>query len=252
MERTVSDGQRLTLFESGYVILRNAANKTVLSNIREHSERIYRMAAPGDLDSFEAMQWLFKFDIEKFVHCGKTMQMNPELWRLTVDLVDLVKEFGLMMPSICTKPVVFHNHKKLSKKAIYHTVPAHQDWFSMQGSLNSLVVWIPLMPMSEEHGRLKVLPASHKEGLKTSEIESGFGLVDIDEDKLVEVNANFGDIVVFNSFLVHQSGDNVSDVPRWSCHFRYNDLSEETYRKRGYVNPYTYKPSDDLITPNFP
>ena len=66
----------------------------------------------------------------------------------------------------------------------------------------------------------------------------------------VEVKA--GDALFFSSFLIHRSGDNVSDAIRWSCHFRYNDLSEKTYIKRGYPSPYQYRPLPELVTPDFP
>ena len=42
------------------------------------------------------------------------------------------------------------------------------------------------------------------------------------------------------------------DKPRWSCHFRYNDLEDSTFINRKYAHPYIYKPSEELITKDFP
>ena len=48
------------------------------------------------------------------------------------------------------------------------------------------------------------------------------------------------------------SGSNTSDKIRWSCHFRFNNLDEESFINRSFSHPYLYKSIDDLITENFP
>jgi hypothetical protein len=52
--------------------------------------------------------------------------------------------------------------------------------------------------------------------------------------------------------LLHQSGTNITNSIRWSCHFRYNNLADETFIARGFPHPYLYKPQEELITPDFP
>jgi phytanoyl-CoA hydroxylase len=58
-------------------------------------------------------------------------------------------------------------------------------------------------------------------------------------------------IKIFNSFLVHKSGNNITNDIRWSCHMRYNDLEDKSFKDRGYPNPYIYKPIDEYMTPEF-
>ena len=60
-----------------------------------------------------------------------------------------------------------------------------------------------------------------------------------------------GDIILFNSFLVHKSGNNITDSIRWSCHMRYNDVSEKSFIERGYPHAYIYKPVNEYLTPDF-
>jgi phytanoyl-CoA hydroxylase len=84
-------------------------------------------------------------------------------------------------------------------------------------------------------------------------VVNSFGKVDSFTDAdFVAVEVEQGDVLFFSSFLVHRSGTNVTESIRWSCHFRYNNLAEETFIDRGYPHPYLYKPQDDLITPGFP
>jgi ectoine hydroxylase-related dioxygenase (phytanoyl-CoA dioxygenase family) len=130
----------------------------------------------------------------------------------------------------------------------------HQDWRSMQGSLDAAVVWIPLATIKKELGALEIIPGSHKWGLLKSEMEDGYGHIreSVGEASAVPVEVEPGDALFFSALLVHQSGTNVTDSIRWSCHFRYNNLTDASFVARGFPHPYIYKPQVELITADFP
>jgi ectoine hydroxylase-related dioxygenase (phytanoyl-CoA dioxygenase family) len=200
---------------------------------------------------------LFKEDLTTLSNCGKQVQHLISLHQLSLNpkIIELLRAIGLKFPNVSTRPVMYFNNPKLSKEKVFHKVDAHQDWRSMQGSLNSVVIWIPLVDINKSLGALEILPGSHKLGLFTDHVHYGFGMVDLNEEQkkqLLPVEVETGDALLFSSFLVHQSGDNITDSPRWSCHFRYNDLAEETFINRGYPHAYLYKPTEELITPDFP
>ena len=200
---------------------------------------------------------LFLEVIESFSNSGKQVQHLVSLHSLSLNrkILELLNEISIKTPVISTRPVLYFNHPNLAKKKVYHTVDAHQDWRSMQGSLNAVVIWIPLISINKDLGALEILPGSHLDGLRTDHIENGFGMVKLSYEeceKLIQVEVEAGDILLFSSFLIHQSGNNITDKPRWSCHFRYNDLDDETFINRKYAHPYIYKPIDELITPDFP
>jgi len=210
-----------------------------------------------EVDFNTALFKLYNEDIECLVNCGKQVQHLISLHSLSLQkkIIDLLKELGINEPNISTRPVLFFNHPKLAKEKVYYKVDAHQDWRSMQGSLNSIIIWLPLIDVSKELGALEILPGSHLDSLRTNKIVKGFGMVNLteeEEEKMLSVEVEVGDILVFSSFLIHRSGENISDSPRWSCHFRYNDLEEETFIKRKYAHSYIYKPIEELITDNFP
>jgi hypothetical protein len=73
-----------------------------------------------------------------------------------------------------------------------------------------------------------------------------------EKERIISVEINAGDVLLFSSFLIHQSGNNITNKPRWSCHFRYNDLDESTFIQRKFAHPYIYKPIEELITKDFP
>lgn len=185
------------------------------------------------------------------------MQHLISLHKLSLNqkIVDLLKNIGLSFPNISTRPVLYFNHPNLAKEKVFHTVDAHQDWRSMQGSLNSVVMWLPLVDIDVSLGALQILPKSHLHGLRTDYIENGFGMVNLtpeEEKQLLNIEVELGDALLFSSFLIHQSGSNTTNSPRWSVHFRYNDLNEQTFISRKFVHAYTYKPNDELLTQNFP
>jgi len=197
----------------------------------------------------------FKADMQGFTNCGKQVQHLISLHRLSLEesIEIVLKRLGLSFPNISTRPVLYFNSRYLAKKEVYWRVFPHQDWRSMQGSLDSVVVWIPLIDIPLALGSLEVVPGSHIEGLSTIEVVDGFGRVEHYEDQdFTALETEQGDALFFSAFLVHRSGTNRTDSIRWSCHFRYNNLDEQTFIDRGYPHPYLYKPQEDLITAGFP
>jgi hypothetical protein len=222
--------------------------------------RLGVLSADGALDedpAFDAaMVELFNRDLQTFTNCGKQAQHLISLHRLSLDrrIVDALNELGLEFPNISTRPLLYFNAERLAKKEVYWRLDAHQDWRSMQGSLDSMVVWLPLVDIDRDLGALEVIPSSHRWGLLDAKFTDGYGHVgeSIDRSQFVPVEVERGDALFFSSLLLHQSGTNITNSIRWSCHFRYNNLAEQTFIERGFPHPYLYKPQEELITPDFP
>lgn len=252
--------------ERGYLLLEGLFKKEEVDVIRDEAREVFalQMARLGILGSedvgeeeFErGMFELFEKDVATFANCGKQAQHLISLHRLALDerIVNKLNELGLEFPNVSTRPVMYFNHRNLAKKEVYWKLSAHQDWRSMQGSLDSVVVWIPLVDVDEDLGALEIIPGSHKWGLLEAEMAEGYGQLEeeIENAEMIPVEVEKGDALFFSSFLAHQSGTNVTEHIRWSCHFRYNNLREETFVERGYPHPYVYHPQKELITENFP
>jgi ectoine hydroxylase-related dioxygenase (phytanoyl-CoA dioxygenase family) len=256
--------------ENGYLILNNFLPKQDIEIVLRDAKNVFlrqfvekqyvSQCTLDDIneDKFNSFLYrMFDEDIECLSNCGKQAQHLISLHSLSLNtnIVQLLKQMRLKTPIISTRPVLYFNHPKLAKQKVFHTVDAHQDWRSMQGSLNSVVIWIPLVDIKKELGALEILPKSHLDGLRTDHVENGFGMVSLSEEekeRIISVEINAGDVLLFSSFLIHQSGNNITNKPRWSCHFRYNDLDESTFIQRKFAHPYIYKPIEELITKDFP
>ena len=203
------------------------------------------------------MVQLFDRDRAAFINCGKHSQNLPSLHRLGLDpeLEDRLRCLGQVRPNICTRPLLFFNHPDLAEQEVHHKTPMHQDWLSMDGSLNLIVVWVALVDISVSLGALQVVPGSHLDGIHEppGEPVGGFKAIrGIPEERFVDVEVKAGDALFFSGLVIHRSGFNTSDQIRWSCHFRYNDLAERTFIERGYPSPYVYRPTHERVWPGFP
>ena len=142
---------------------------------------------------------------------------------------------------MCNRPVLFFNHPQLAKEEVYYKTPPHQDWSSMESSMNSLVVWVPLVDVDKKNGSIIIWPGTHKLGPLPFLITGGFAQVETQGEE-IQPELEIGDIVIFSTLLIHASGDILNNTIRWSCHYRYTDMLEQNYIERDFPNPYIYKP----------
>lgn len=235
------------LKKEGYVILKGFFDPNYVINLREKAKQIFEIQFNyfGYSGSFEEnMIQLFNEHESVFINCGKLIQTGLlELYKLPLEdkLIEEIKSFGIDFPNFCTRPVLFFNHPQLAKDKVYYKTPMHQDWPSMQASMDSLVVWVPLVDVNENNGSIIVYPGTHKLGPLPYDTVGGFAHVNVSGES-VQPRLSIGDIVIFSTLLVHESGDILDNSIRWSCHFRYTNMLEKDFIERGYPNPYIYKP----------
>jgi len=233
--------------EQGYIILKNFFDKEYIINLREKAENIFQIQFDrfGYSEDFQSnMIRLFNEHESVFINCGKIIQAGLlELYKLPVEekLINKIKELGIEFPNLCTRPVLFFNHPQLAKEEVYYKTPPHQDWSSMESSMNSLVVWVPLVDVNKDNGSIIIWPGTHKLGPLPFNTTGGFAQVIVEGEGL-QPELEIGDIAIFSTLLVHASGDILNNTIRWSCHYRYTDMLEQNYIERDFPNPYIYKP----------
>lgn len=253
--------------QEGFLLLRNFLDKSVIENIYREAREIFatqikhvtrRTVDIDNRDEFEnAMFEFFEKDFNAFRNTGLTVQHSLSLHQLGVSekIINLLKEIGIEQPVVGARPAMQFNSRFLSKDGSKHwKLDAHQDWRTGQGSLDSTVIWFPLVDAGADLGALQVIPQSHKIGLLASST-SGYqgGITDqLNNEDFVQTEFQVGDLLIFSAFLVHQSGNNITKNIRWSVQLRYNNLAEPTFIERGYPMAYIYKPETELVTPNFP
>lgn len=248
LEKQVLDMQHKKDLETdGYIILRKFFDKEYIITLKKKAEMIFQIQFDkfGYVGDFtENMVRLFNEQETVFINCGKIIQQGLiELYKLPLEdsLIKKIKDLGISFPNLCTRPVLFFNHPKLAKDEFYYKTPPHQDWSSMLSSMDSIVVWVPLVDVNKENGSILIWPKTHKLGPLPYKSVGGFASVDIGGE-FIQPELEVGDIVIFSTLLVHASGEILNNTIRWSCHYRYTNMLDEDYINRGFPNPYIYKP----------
>lgn len=252
--------------KDGFVILKGFLPKEEMNKIYTEARSLFAAQIErvtgnkvdiNDRDTFEkAMFDFFEKDFTAFVNTGKQVQHLVSLHRLGTDpkLMEVLKELGYDFPAIGARPAMQFNSRHLSKDGSHWKLGAHQDWRTGQGSLDSIVMWSPLVDCNADLGCLQIVPASHTIGLLNADTSGYYGSIQdgIPEEDYVQTEFEAGDLLVFSAFLVHRSGTNITQNIRWSIQLRYNNMTEETFLERGFPMAYIYKPEAELVTPDFP
>jgi hypothetical protein len=149
-------------------------------------------------------------------------------------------------------------------------LPAHQDMYYVCGGCDTFTAWIPLGDYPVGHGGLGVLEGSHLRGLYPTEtFERRFRcnavLLDGEESNWRTADYRMGDVLLFHSLTVHESGVNESPEFRLSMDCRYSaadqvlnsdqllpdwhaNVSPWSELTAGWANPDLFRPPEGLVT----
>jgi phytanoyl-CoA hydroxylase len=200
---------------------------------------------------------LFDYDRQAYLATARQTQHLASVHRLGLapELMQVVTELGLTVPALSTRPVIHFMADQLKIDGGYHKTPGHQDWRSVQGSLDGITIWLPLFDVGARDYPLEVVRASHLGGLLAS-VDDPFGhrIADgqVDETDFSPVTVRRGDVIFFSGFLVHRTGSAGGGRVRIALSYRYNNAAEPSFVARNYPSPYVYRPDMRLLDDNFP
>ena len=158
-------------------------------------------------------------------------------------LLDLAE--SLVGPEIIASSV-YRLRPKLPGFA-HGVVPWHQDSGYFEPYCDDelvLTMWIPLVDATLERGCLRVMRHAHRTGVVPHrEATDGTGYLEIPRPHLplndiVPVPLSLGGVLLLTNRTPHCSGDNVTDVIRWSVDVRYQsaDLPTNYQSPSGWTN----------------
>jgi hypothetical protein len=140
-------------------------------------------------------------------------------------LLKITKLLGVSKPIIGSLPQVrIDRPKDKIRKTLLH-----QDYWYSFLSHNAITFWFPIGFINEKLGPLVIYPATHLKGIFKFKDEKGGTLsAVIKNEKLIKkkIILKEDEIVVFHQKLLHESSDNLYNIPRLSVQVRYNDLSK--------------------------
>jgi hypothetical protein len=123
----------------------------------------------------------------------------------------------------------------------------HQDYPYQRCSLDGLVYWSPLVPITPDIGPLQIAVGSHRQGLRAlsaKEMGSKPGAYAYRLHNEEQVLASYtivhklmnpGDLLVIDYQTLHASGYNSAKRSRWSMQLRYFNYREVTGQSHGWA-----------------
>lgn len=109
------------------------------------------------------------------------------------------------------------------------TTPSHQDYPHIQGTTETLSLWLPLGDCPPEMGGIAIARGSHQDGVRAFTVSSGAGGMEVEdplEGSWVAGPMAAGDVLIFHSLTVHKGRPNASDRLRMSLDNRFQRASE--------------------------
>jgi len=215
--------------------------------------------APGS-DIFTSMQLLYRRDV------GRYRRLAGSLWRkLGVfdfmhhrNIIGVLKgEFGWRDIFVPGGQVVHIMAEELKIPDGYFGLVPHQDFPSVQGSLDGVVVWVPLVDVDRDNYPLEVIPQSHFDGILPA-IQNADSTWETDtsrykESDYVPVEVNVGDVVFMSQFTIHRSSKRgTSGRLRLAVSTRFDNADEETFVDRCYPTAYIRTVHREQYFPGFP
>ncbi len=213
-----------------------------------------------DGEIFESMQQLHKCDIERYKRLVGSLWRKIEIFHLVNhgEILGVLRDqFGWKDIFLPGGQVVHIMAKELEIPGGYFGLVPHQDFPSVQGSLDGVVVWIPLVDVDRNNYPLEVIPGSHFEGVLPAKEHSN-STWETDTSRYVEedympVEVNVGDVVFMSVFTIHRSSRRGrAGRLRLAASTRFDNADEETFIERSYPTAYTRTVQREQYFKEFP
>lgn len=232
----MSNSIKQSFDENGFVLLRGALDVGIFDKLKA---RLLKLAEDYSGRRFEAID---SPDFIDFV-CGDreaernlydTVRRYPELQELGCDarIAGPVKQaLGRDIALLEKIPLRIDCPMVMREMAVWH-----QDYFYVKGSESTVTAWAPLLDTSFKEGCLLVMPGTHKLGVIEHDqnvLAKKYYPTGIFDNPVKYVEMKAGDLLLFNSLLLHSSGSNIGNSIRFSVQWRYTPSNEPSHESMG-------------------
>lgn len=253
---------------SGYLVAKNILPEAQIAEIHHEIARILlgqiRYLDPGTHMStsgnsvYELLRALFKKDQGRYLACLRLIARLYSLQSLMMHpaILAYTKALGIEMPVMQSRTVFHVMANQLKFPNGYFGFDVHQDWPSLQSSLDMITVWIPLVDVDAELFPIEVIPGSHLNGLVKGGVSEHISTIDplaYNESDFVRLEASRGDVIFMTAFNLHRSVvDGRDHDVRLAASCRYENAMERHVVEHAYPYCQHNIVKRELIVENFP
>ena len=216
--------------KNGYIILRNQLtykNKTTLLN------SVFDI----EFDSLNKQsKHIHNFELDS--NNNKVLSRSEYFYHNNHNINSFINDsnFKYVLNNITDKSYNIYKEKINYKYPNTGSYRAHQDILAYPDSQDHITCLIPLCNTYKLNGSIQFSPLINNNLDNNTILESTNSGVIKNQDNLIwnpPVLTNFGDIILFNSYIPHKSSPNISEQPRKSLYLTFNKL-EEGYIRDDY------------------
>ena len=221
--------------KNGYSILRNAIPKNEIRQMFRDFSYVFDISLRSLGIKTNAKSCDKKYEILKKSnlilksHCYDVLGMLDKVQEITNNEKILKFSKSISSSPLCKQSVQI----RIDDPSNDRMLPLHQELELL--SLLGVAIWIPLVDTNSQIGGLRVVPGSHKMGVKKhltrDQTKDGYNKVIWNEDKnkIKHLSVKKGDVVVFHPLLFHGSMPNKSKNARWTLVYRLCDIKFMPY-----------------------
>lgn len=144
---------------------------------------------------------------------------------------EAMAQLGVRDPVFMTEPAI---HVMGVDKA-WDGVGAHQDYPSLQSSLNGVVIWMPYTRVGLDNYPIEFAPGSHLRGLLPAKAGAHYSEVDDAGMGFVPIPVSVGSAILFSVFTVHRTRTPGTGM-RLALSMRYEDSADPWFQSGRYYS----------------
>lgn len=249
----------------GFFIAKNLLDKQSVQRVvhslgKTFADQLYGQSGCTGSGAFAAMQALHRHDLDRYKKVASALWRKLDVYQMTHDprITGFLRDrFGWRDIFVAGGQVVHIMAHELKIPDGYFGLVTHQDFPSVQGSLDGVVVWIPLVDVDRGNFPLEVIPGSHKRGvLPMTGCGSASWEVAPDqyrEEDFIPAEVEAGDVIFMSMFTVHRSSTNgIEGRCRLAVSTRFDNADEPSFVDRCYPSAYERSVHRAQYFPDFP
>ena len=249
--------------ENGFYVAKNIIPREAIEDVKKSilyilNDQLQRLSLSKEENHYFALKNLFDHDLTRYLSTLRVLTNLKSMYDLFFrsEIQETLEALHLTLPIIPTGPAFHIVSPTLKPEGGYSGFAPHQDWTSMQGSLDSLIVWIPFSSINSHFFPIDIIPSSHLKGLLSGEIQEfvyEVGSEHYRESDFVPLELECGDAVFFSSFTVHRTSTHgPKNNVRLAASLRFENATEKTFADRLYPCAYKRVVNRQLIHESFP
>jgi ectoine hydroxylase-related dioxygenase (phytanoyl-CoA dioxygenase family) len=242
---------RKSFDKNGFVVLEGLLSHSDVETVKQSILKAFNdslecIGHKKQVDIQLSVKELFSTDYDRYVNVVTSLYRKLSVQNLVLNdlIISTIKNiFNWDEIYLAGGTSVHVVSDSIRTKGRYMGIQPHQDFPSVQGSLDGMIIWIPLMKVDENSYPMEVIKGSHNSGVYPAYEDGVNPDWEIKPEYLINetfhpVHCNPGDVVLMSNFAIHRTGQYGNDDIRVACSTRVDNGNEKTFVFRSFPSAY--------------